>query len=120
MVTTNDICKIIEFLVETKTLGLVRALQNTGGALSYIARRENWYATGNFGQERLRGSSAITRSDSESIFQQQFGEYHGDGGCYSVYILTAAQSSGPQDHYKRSRMTILGLAGVLLCENEQG
>ena len=24
----------------------------------------------------------VTRSDSESIFQQQFGEYHGYDGCY--------------------------------------
>ena len=31
------------------------------------------------------------------------------------YILTAAQSLGSQV----SRMTILGLAGVLFCENEQ-
>ena len=35
------------------------------------------------------------------------------------YILTSAQSLGPQVCYKRSRMTILGLAGVLFCENEQ-
>ena len=35
------------------------------------------------------------------------------------YILTAAQSLGSQDYYKKSRMTILGLAGVLFCENEQ-
>ena len=35
------------------------------------------------------------------------------------YILTAAQSLGSQIHYKKSRMTILGLAGVLFCENEQ-
>ena len=35
------------------------------------------------------------------------------------YILTAAQSLGSQDYFKRSRMTILGLAGVLFCENEQ-
>ena len=37
------------------------------------------------------------------------------------YILTAAQSLGSrlQVCYKRSRMTILGLAGVLFCENEQ-
>ena len=32
---------------------VTRALQNTGGALSHIARWENWYATGNFGQEWL-------------------------------------------------------------------
>ena len=35
------------------------------------------------------------------------------------YILTAAQSLGPQDCYKKSQMTIFGLAGVLFCENEQ-
>ena len=35
------------------------------------------------------------------------------------YILTAAQSLGSQVYYKKSRMTILGLAGVLFCENEQ-
>ena len=34
------------------------------------------------------------------------------------YILTAAQSLGSQDYYRKSRMTILGLAGVF-CENEQ-
>ena len=34
-------------------------------------------------------------------------------------ILTAAQSLGFQDYFKKSRMTILGLAGVLFCENEQ-
>ena len=35
------------------------------------------------------------------------------------YILTAAQSLGSQDYYKRSGITILGLAGVLFCKNEQ-
>ena len=35
------------------------------------------------------------------------------------YILTAAQSLGSKVYYKKSRMTILGLAGVLFCENEQ-
>ena len=35
------------------------------------------------------------------------------------YILTAAQSLGSQVYYKKSRMTILGLAGVLFGENEQ-
>ena len=29
------------------------------------------------------------------------------------YILTAAQSLGSQDYYRKSRMTILGLTGVL-------
>ena len=35
------------------------------------------------------------------------------------YILTAAQSLDSQVYYKKSRMTILGLASVLFCENEQ-
>ena len=35
------------------------------------------------------------------------------------YILTSAQSFGSPDYYNKSLMTILGLAGVLLCENEQ-
>ena len=35
------------------------------------------------------------------------------------YILTSAQSLGSQVYYKKSRMMILGLAGVLFCENEQ-
>ena len=35
------------------------------------------------------------------------------------YILTAAESLGSQDCYKKSRMTILGLAVILFCENEQ-
>ena len=35
------------------------------------------------------------------------------------YILTAAQLLGSQVYYKKSQMTILGLAGVLFCENEQ-
>ena len=35
------------------------------------------------------------------------------------YILTATQSLGSQVYYKKSQMMILGLAGVLFCENEQ-
>ena len=35
------------------------------------------------------------------------------------YILTAAQPFGSQDYYNKFPMTILGLAGVLFCENEQ-
>ena len=35
------------------------------------------------------------------------------------HILTATQSLGSQDYYRKSRMMILGLAGVLFCENEQ-
>ena len=35
------------------------------------------------------------------------------------YISTSAQSFGSQDYYNKSLITILGLAGVLFCENEQ-
>ena len=49
----------------------------------------------------------MTRSDSESIFQQQFGEYH-EYTAAIEYILTAAQSLGSQDYYRKSRMTYLG------------
>ena len=35
------------------------------------------------------------------------------------YILTAAQSLGSQDYYRKSRMTILGLAGVLTSRHRQ-
>ena len=35
------------------------------------------------------------------------------------YILTATQSFGSQDYCEKSRMTLLGLAGVLSYENEQ-
>ena len=35
------------------------------------------------------------------------------------YILTAAQLLGSPVYYKKSRMMILGLAGVLFCKNEQ-
>ena len=61
-----------------------------------------------------KSGSEVTRSDSESIFQQQFGECHG----YSIYFdsSTIIMLSG---YYKRSRMTILRLAGVLFCANEQ-
>ena len=36
------------------------------------------------------------------------------------YILTAAQSLGSQDYYKKSRMTMLGFAGVwiIVCFEE--
>ena len=35
------------------------------------------------------------------------------------YILTSAQSFGSQDYHNKSLLAILGLAGVLFCENEQ-
>ena len=62
------------------------------------------------GKSGSEAAFGVTRSDSESIFQQQFGEYHGYDGCYSVYygsqyILTPAQSLGSQLYYKKSQMT---------------
>ena len=33
-----------------------------------------------------KSGSVVKVSDSESIFQQQFGEYHGDEGCYSIHF----------------------------------
>ena len=35
------------------------------------------------------------------------------------HILTSAQSFGSQTYYKKSLMTIHGLAVLLFCENEQ-
>ena len=35
------------------------------------------------------------------------------------YNLTSAQSFGSQVYYNKCLMTILGLAGVLFCKNEQ-
>ena len=32
------------------------------------------------------GSNVVTRSDRSSIFQQKFGDCHGDDGCYSIYF----------------------------------
>ena len=35
------------------------------------------------------------------------------------YILTPVQSLSSKDYYRKFRMTILGLAGVSFCENDQ-
>ena len=35
------------------------------------------------------------------------------------YILTSARSFGSQDYYNNSLMTILGIASLLFCENEE-
>ena len=34
----------------------------------------------------LRQLHIVTRSNSENIIQQQFGEYHGYDDCYSIYF----------------------------------
>ena len=36
------------------------------------------------------------------------------------YSLTETQSLSSQDYYKKSRMTILGLTGVLFCKKRAG
>ena len=38
------------------------------------------------GKSGSKTASQLTRSDSESIFQQQLGEDHGDHGFYSIYF----------------------------------
>ena len=39
--------------------------------------------------------------------------------AFIQYSITATQFFGSQDCYKKSRMTIHGLLGVLFCENER-
>ena len=56
----------------------------------------------------------ITRAFSSNSFVNTM-----DMTAAIEYILTAAQPLGSQDYYRKSRMTILGFAGVLFCENEQ-
>ena len=56
--------------------------------------------------------------DTESIFQEHFGENHGMTAVIQ-YILTAVQSFGSRDYFNKFLMRIGGLAGVLFCENEQ-
>ena len=75
-----------------------------------------------------KSSFAFTRSSSEAASQLQgqivvFSSNSlvntKDMTAVIQYILTAEQSLGSQVYYKESRMTILGLAGVLFFENEQ-
>ena len=84
----------------------------------YSAMRELVCNEQLWARSALRQHRRFTRSDRLSIFQQQFGEYHGDDGCYSIYFDSSAIRI-TINYYKKSRMTILGLAGVLFCENEQ-
>ena len=73
--------------------------------------------------------ATLGKSDSEAALQLQGRIARAFSSNSSVntmdmtaaiqYILTAAQSLGSQVYYKKSRMTILGLAAVLFCENEQ-
>ena len=65
------------------------------------------------------GSSVVTRSDSERAFSSNSLVNTMEMTVAIEYILTAAQSLSSQDYYRRSRMTIPGLASVLFCEKEQ-
>ena len=74
-----------------------------------------WATLGKSGSEtasQLQGR--IARAFSSNSFVNTM-----DMTAAIKYILTAAQSLGSQDYYRKSRMTIPGLAGVLFCENEQ-
>ena len=53
-------------------------------------------------------------SDSESIFQQQFGECHGYDGCCSTYFDSSTIVR--LMFTIKSRMTIFGLAGVIILQ----
>ena len=79
-------------------------------------RCESWYAAGKSGSEaasQLQGRIARPFSSNSLVNTM-------DMTAAIQYILTAAQSLGSQVYYtKKSRMTILGLAGVLFCENAQ-
>ena len=50
---------------------------------------------------------------------QQFGKKTKEMTAVIQHILTSAQSLGSQDYYNKVLMTILRIAGVLFCENEQ-
>ena len=72
----------------------------------------NW----NFGQEaapQLQGRIARAFSSKSLVNTMEI-------AAAIQFILTVAKSLGSQNSYKKSRMTILGLADVLFCENEQG
>ena len=74
-----------------------------------------WATLGNSSSEaasQLQGQTA-TAFSSNSLVNTM------DMTAAIQYILTAAQLLGSQVYYKMSRLTILGLAGVLFCENEQ-
>ena len=84
----------------------------------YSAMRE-LTCNGNFGQERLSGSFAELQGRIARTFSSNSLVNTKDMTAAIQYILTAAELLGSEVYYKKSRMTILGLAGALFCENEQ-
>ena len=73
--------------------------------------------------------ATLGKSDSEAAFQLQgrIARAFSSNSLVNTmditaaiqYILTATQSLSSLVYYKKSRMAILGLAGVLFFENEQ-
>ena len=74
-------------------------------------------------QASLRKSGSATASQLQGRIARAFSSNSlvstMDMTAAIQYILTAAQSLGSQVYYKKSRIAIFGLAGVLFCENEQ-
>ena len=59
-------------------------------------------------------------SEAASQLQGRIARAFSNNSLVNTMDMTAAiQSLGSQDYYRKSRMTIRGLAGVLFCENEQ-
>ena len=75
-------------------------------------QRATFGKSGSEAASQLQGRTARTFSSNSLVNTM-------DMTAAIEYILTAAQSLGSQDYYRKSRMTILRLAGVLFCENEQ-
>ena len=74
-----------------------------------------WATLGNSGSEAaLQLQGRIARALSSNSLVNTI-----DMTAAIQYILTAARSLGSHVYYKKSRMTILRLAGVFFCENEQ-
>ena len=68
--------------------------------------------SGSEGASQLQGR--IARGFSSNSFVNTM-----DMTAAIKYILTATQSLGSQDYCRKSRMMILGFAGVLFCKNDQ-
>ena len=74
-------------------------------------QRETLGKSGSEAASQLQGR--IARAFSSNSFVNTM-----DMTAAIQYILAAAQSLGSQDYYRKSRMMILGLAGVVFCKNE--
>ena len=97
---------------------MTRALQNKGGALSNVARWETGMQRATLGKSGSKTASqlqgrTLRAFSSDSLVKAM------EIRVVIQYILTTTQSFGSQDYCKKSRMTILSLAGVLFYENGQ-